>query len=500
LRATSTVSDQNDTEAMGFVQAARQAAAQGQFQRAAELAVEALERDPDCLPGYLLIAQIQMQHGNWEPAGWAIGEALRLQPDSAPLHFDAAKVHRLSGRIGQALEEADRTLSLDDGLPHARAFRIEVLNMLGRYDQADRALLEGLSQNPGDVDFCLLLGDSAARLGRVAEAIERLEACLPQVEAQPGVRCDVLFRLAALHDKAGQYDRAFAAARTANGLVGAAWDPDAHDRSVAALMTTWSAAYCAAAPRASNDGRRALFIVGLPRSGTSLVEQILASHSRVTGGGELSDLLALAYGVFQRPGQVLPFEDDTRMLTAATLAQLGAQYLDRLASLDGDAAIVTDKMPANFTALGLVQQALPGARVIHCVRDPRDACLSSYFTHFREGNQFSCDLGHLGRYARAEQRLMCHWQEVLDLPILPVRYESLVANLEQESRRLLAFAGLDWQPSCLRFHESERIVDTASAMQVRQPVYASSVGRYRHYARHLAPLLAGLGLPQASHE
>jgi hypothetical protein len=178
---------------------------------------------------------------------------------------------------------------------------------------------------------------------------------------------------------------------------------------------------------------------------------------------------------------------------------LADEYLEWLARLNGPALRVTDKLPLNFLYLGLIATLFPRARVIHCVRDARDVCLSCYQQDFA-GVHFSCDLGDLGRFYRDYQRLMAHWRQVLPLSMTDVIYEDLVADQETHCRRLVAFCGLEWSDRCLKHHENPRAVQTASQVQVRQPVYKSSVGRWRSYARHLQPLLdeLGEGLPQTA--
>ena len=183
-----------------------------------------------------------------------------------------------------------------------------------------------------------------------------------------------------------------------------------------------------------------------------------------------------------------------RRLDAAAAKTIAEEHLERLASYAKAAARVTDKLPNNFLRLGLIALLFPRAPLIHCVRDPLDTCLSCYFQEFAHGQPFARDLDHLGRYYRDYQRLMAHWHKVLPSSILDVPYEGLVADQESWSRKLVAFLGLPWDERCLAFYEKERLVRTASFWQVRQPIYASSIGRWRHYAKHLGPLFHALGV------
>ena len=225
-----------------------------------------------------------------------------------------------------------------------------------------------------------------------------------------------------------------------------------------------------------------VFIVGMPRSGTSLVEQIAASHPDVFGAGELKDVgniaSSLSFGQIQRG----PINDAAR------------KELDHLRNLGGSSLRMIDKMPANVEYLGLIAMLFPAARVIICRRDPRDTCLSCFFQHFEAGNLYAFDLNHCGRHHLQTDRLIAHWLKVLPLRMLQVRYEGLVADLEEQSRRIISFLGLPWNPACLSFHQTERTVLTASDWQVRQPIYTRSVGRWRNYERHLGPLFKALGI------
>lgn len=464
----------------------------GQPQQAVETAVRALAVDADCLPAYRLIARIQLQHHNPEPARWAIGEALRLAPGQAAVLHDSAMIHRLSGDLDIALAHAERALALDPGIGNLHGFIIHLLTLL-RQDTAARERLEAaLKARPEDVGVGLVFGDWAVRMGRVPEAIARLEGHQRALPARSGPRRDVLFRLGALYEHAGDYDRAFEAIREAQQVLPQPWNPDAYDQAVAEVCNRWTPGFLAGAPRSRIDGSRYVFIVGMPRSGTTLVEQILGAHPQVAAGGELMHLGHLAREADADPTVVIPFQHHPHALTRELVTRIGEGYVAATATAAGDKARLTDKMPANHLHLGLIELALPGARIVHCRRDPRDTGLSCYMTPLGL-LPFTRDLRHIGRYARAEQRLMAHWKSSLQSAVLTVDYEDMVANPESGARRLVEFSGLDWHPDCLRFHESKRFVGTASAMQVRQPVYRSSIGRWRHYEKHLGPLLEVLG-------
>jgi hypothetical protein len=300
------------------------------------------------------------------------------------------------------------------------------------------------------------------------------------------------FSLGRLYDRAGDYNRAFVHFQAGNNLKPSDFDRGEFTRFIDDLINTFDVDFMRNAPCAHHGSRRPVFIVGMPRSGTSLVEQILASHPEVCGGGELEDIRHIAFGAGAWLGSSHTYPRVVRELAAADCDTLAAGYLKKLAVLSPQARCVTDKMPQNFLALGLIALLFPEARVIHCLRDPLDTCLSCYFHDFTGYHPYAYRLEGLGFYYRQYQRLMRHWRAVLPIPMLDVVYEDLVADPEAGIRQLLAFCELDWDERCLRFYESERIVHTSSYQQVRRPIYKSSLGRWRHYAAHLEPLRRAL--------
>jgi hypothetical protein len=242
-----------------------------------------------------------------------------------------------------------------------------------------------------------------------------------------------------------------------------------------------------------------VFIVGMPRSGSTLVEQILASHPHVHGAGELNLFEQATDAVGKQPGGTRSFPDMVPGMSDEDLRTLGALYLDKLLQRAPSARRITDKMPANFMFAGLIHLALPNAAILHAVRDPVDTCVSCFATHFTRAQPQTYDLAELGRYYRSYRNLMLHWRRVLPTGrILDVHYEELVADLQGVTRRMVAHCGLEWDARCLDFHRTERTIRTASAVQVRRPIYRGSVGRWRKYQTFLAPLFDELGTSAAS--
>ena len=246
-----------------------------------------------------------------------------------------------------------------------------------------------------------------------------------------------------------------------------------------------------------HPSRVPIFVLGMPRSGSTLVEQILACHPKVMGAGELKDFDTIVKGVHGADGAPLPFPEFVPSFEADHCRRMGEQYLRKLAAYSTTAPHITNKMPSSFFYVGMIRLALPNARIIHTMRNPVDTCLSCFSKLFSGLQAFSYELGELGRYYRAYHGLMQHWRDVLPAgAMLDVQYEEVVADFEAQARRIIAYCGLEWDDACLAFHKHKRPVKTASAMQVRKPIYKSSVGRWQPYKDRLEPLLRELPLEE----
>lgn len=465
--------------------------ARGEIEAGIAALEQALESDPEDALAHAQLAHA-LQAGE-QPAGARrhYEAALALRPELTDAAAGLGALHQAEGRYADAGQRYRQVLATDPAHPMARAGLAAILEIEGRYE-AGLALLE---PRLGDASLPASVADTAARLyrrlGRQPEAM----AMLDSVDASrfgPADAALLDYTRGGLLEDAGDHAGAFEAFRRANSRLPGTFDPPGFRRTIDRLIGFFDRERFAATGGAGNESSQPLFIVGMPRSGTSLVEQMFASHSRVLAGGERTELFAFVRELCD--GDTGRWPDAVASQPPGRLAALATRYLAVPGA--GDALRMTDKMPANFLNLGLAALLFPNARVIWCRRDPLDTGLSCYCQNFlSEGMAFARRLEDIGLYQQGCLRLMNHWLDALPLPIQIVDYEELVNDFEAGARRLVAFAGLDWEAACLRPDRSDRVVATASYAQVRRPVYASSVGKSRRYERELAPLSQSLAAP-----
>jgi len=424
----------------------------------------------------------------------ALGSMLGTNPADPRLLMQLAVACKHAGDLAGADAAAERLLHATPQHPGAIGLRADVLYLRGRYREAFE-FLAPMARAPGAHPGIVVTFARICRVEKKAwEGIAALERALSMPGLPQPLVADACFQLAKLYDSVGRFDQAWDAAARANTAKGARFDPDAFDRRADAMLAAWTAEHIAGLPAAESTDLP-LLIVGMPRSGTTLVEQTLASHPRVAAGGELPDLSRAVLRVLGGSSADPPLLDSPASLDAPAVEREAARYRSRLASIagSGEIARVTDKMPLNALHLGLLRTIAPGSRVVWCRRDPLDTCTSCWFQNFGGSNPFAYDLAHLGRFHRALERVMAHWQRALGLDILELPYEELVADQEGWTRTLLDFCGLPWDERCLRYYESERVAMTLSNDQVRQPVFTGSIGRWRRYEARLGPLREALG-------
>lgn len=409
--------------------------------------------------------------------------ALALAPDDARVHISMGRICHNMGKLEEAQDHYRKALQQIPDSAQAIFGEAEVLERLGQPEQALVRLQPLLSGMDGNAELLLLYAKICTRLKPDEPVIERLEKALGNDTLNITARERIHFLLGQLLDRDGRYDAAFGHYQAANRSVWQRLGDEKYQDPIDDIIATFDVLDYSSLPRADAKGVNPVFIVGMPRSGSSLVEQILASHPQVYGAGELNTIGIVAAGLgYAKAG----FNPD-----AAAIQTMARRTMDGLKQLAGDAKFVTDKMPQNFLYLGLIALLFPDAKIIHTKRDPIDTCLSCYFQNFSGANRFSYDLEQLGRYYRRYEKLMDYWRQ-LGITFLDVQYEDLVADLEGVSRRMTGFCGMEWDDACLSYHESKRVTATASYDQVNKPIYTSSIGRWKHYKEYLEPLRKAL--------
>ena len=430
----------------------------GKLPQASQMYVSVIQEDPSNSDAWHLLGTVEIARGNFAAAHDLISKALLLKPDCAIYHHNLGYVLGALSRMPEAVASYRRAVELAPDYAEA---------------------LFNLSQ-----------------MVRVKDG-DPMIAAVDRVLAKTGLsdqdRCFIEFAAGKIHANLGDHDRAFGHYAAGN----AARRAKTRDVTGRTYMERILARCDQERPPRDADDRTGtrtpVFIVGMPRSGTSLAEQVLASHPAVHGAGELPLIERICNTLPHRcPGRP-PYPECLAGVPDDAIAELAESYMKHASVQAGDARIITDKSPLNFRHLGLIARLFPDARIVHCRRDALDTCLSCYFQNFAHGQEYSFDLTDLGRFYCDYRWMMEQWTERLPIPVFDLSYEALVGDLEGTGRKLLAFCGLDWHPDCNRFFETERPVLTASRAQVRRPVYTTSIGKWRHYEKHLGPLIEALG-------
>jgi tetratricopeptide (TPR) repeat protein len=487
--------DANPRLADAYINAAAVEVARDRYEEALRWVDSLLIAAPLHVGGLGVRATILRRLGRLDEAAADARRAVATAPDHGEAQNILGEVLQAQDKVEEALAAFDRAIR-SPGFAREKALinRGVVRMEQGERDAAKQAFDQVLAEFPRSASAWFNMAD----LHRFAPG----DPGIPAMEALVGpggvqARADRIalhFALGKAWMDVGDAERAFTHLDAGNREKRAtfAYDADAIDTWVAAIIEAFPATLMQRPATPVPGGDLAIFIVGMPRSGTTLVEQILASHPAVFGAGELSTLQTLV-------GRAGGYPAIARQLSPESEPVLAGQYLDVVRPLAGAHPRLVDKMPSNFLFAGLIHRILPDARIVHVRRDPVDTCLSCYTKLFTREQLFSYDQLELARFFRSYERLMAHWRAVLPADrFLEVRYEDVVGDMETEARRLVAFCGLDWNPACLDFHQTPRTIRTASLNQVRQPIYASSIGRWRAYAAQLAPLLEALGVDPAA--
>lgn len=485
---------------------------QGQLAAAETLYRQVLRHEPVHPDAMRLLGEVLLDRGRATDAIAILKRLVSQHPRYVLAHFSLSNAYRLSGEIEAAIASYQATLTLNPNFAEAHhglglalrraarepeaaaSFRLAVqakpawaecwkdlglvLATLGELAAAEAALQQAVALQPGLAEAQRhLAAIRTDEMGSDEQAVLSARLADPRVPADEKI--DLLFALGQLDDKAGRYNAAFGYFKAANALLrtlqtqaGLSFDRARLTRDIDKLIATFTPDVFAAYVSGGLASEAPVFMVGMPRTGSTLFEQIAASHSQVFGAGECFGIGSAASHIGWAPS---PNWAPEHLQAEAEL------YLQSMPSEARNALRIIDKMPDNIFQLGLIAAMFPQARIIFCARDPRDTILSCFFQHFAQPLAFDTDLQDCAFRLAETERLTTHWQKLLPLQHMTMSYEALLDDPEGQSRALIDFLGLAWEPQCLNFHQSPRPVRTASWAQVRQPLYLSSVGRWRHY-------------------
>ena len=501
----------------------------GKFGIAEGLCREYLKKDPTNVSAIRMLAEVGIKIGRHDDAEKLLIRCLDLAPDFHLARNNYANLLFKKFRYREAVAEIDKVIAAEPNRPSHLLLKASILARIGESEAAIEIYEHVLERYPNQARTRMSMGHALKTVGRQADAIDAYQSA---IKLNPGLgesywslanlktfkfddeqiakmreaidnepsSVDDLYHLSfalgkALEDR-GEYDESFRHYAEGNAARRRTvrWDADEHARNLDEHMNFFSTDFFARQEPTGDSSTAPIFIVGLPRAGSTLLEQILASHSKVEGTMELPDIISIARRLSRKRSQSekSQYPSILGQMDADELAELGAEYLSRTEIHRSGLPHFIDKMPNNFANIGLIHLILPNARIVDARRYSMACCFSGFKQLFASGQNFSYSQEEIGRYYRDYVRFMDHWDRVLPGRVLRVNYEDMVSNTEQEVRRMLDYCGLEFEASCLQFYQNDRAVRTASSEQVRQPIYSGAVEQWRNYEHHLSPLKSEL--------
>ncbi len=445
----------------------------GQYDAAIQMLREVLKQSPRDVQVLRMLGHSLMMIDSPVEAIRNLTFASKLDPRNPDLLCDLASALRRMDEMRKAHQAADNALKLAPSYPRAVMTKARLLQSHGQSQRAYELVDQALEQK-FDPMLIATYGQLCRELKYLSKGIDTMRKALEIPTLTRAARTDILMVLGHLLDSAGEYDEAFECFRKGNAMS----DEPSHV-NIEKYIERWDPEEFAKVPTSELDGSRAVFIVGMPRSGTTLTEQIIASHPLAGGIGE-----SLLLGTFTRNKELKEYDQ-------AYINQTGRTYLDMLDEHFPDKSIkrVCDKMPENYYYLGYVSKFLPGAHIIHCKRNPIDTCLSIYFQRFGPRLTYATDIEHCAKQYLVYTKVMKHLSEHFDISMHDAVYEQTTTNPEESIRAMLDHIGLPFDQACMEFHKSKKAVHTASAAQIRQPMYTSSMQRWKNYEKHIGPMI-----------
>lgn len=419
--------------------------------------------------------------------------AVKLRPDVAEAHSNLGNVLKDLNRTAEAKDSYSMALYLKPGMREAKLGVASVAAELGNFEEAESIYRELLKNDPSDVSS--LCGLSKTRKAEPEDPLfAAIESRLADTSTPTIARSHLLHSYSKICNDVLRFDDAFKSLVAAKALLDLNFDMARHRAYLDELKALFSPSFFEGRKGWGVSDQRPVFIVGMPRSGTTLLEQILSGHSQVVGLGELAQMNLAARQLGMDSGNSTRFSESVLSMDSTDVKQAAELYCRAYENLPRAGIRLIDKMPHNFQHLGLIALLFPNAHIIHCIRNPIDNCLSIFMQSFEDRHSYAADLTTLGQYHRCYQELMAHWRSALPMTIHECHYEAVVNDAEKAAKEAISYLGLQWEPGCLEHQERSRPVRTASRWQVRQPVYKTSVERWRNFEKHLGPLKDSLGI------
>ena len=503
---------------------ADQAQREGRLEDAEKILRELLAGDPENSKALRMLGMIALDANRFKAARKMLERAVELSPGSVLGWNDLANFHLKQDRYDEALKSVQRAVDLDPKMVHSYVMRGNILTKAQRHEESLVAYRKALEISPLNAGALSGMAHVLKTIGRQDESVEAYRKCIQahphfgeaywslanlktfefddeevqvmekmigQKKLADEPKVNFYLSLGKHYENVKDYDRAFESYRQGNDLrrQNEIYDPVQtqviHDR----LIEVFNQDFFEARAGSGDPAPDPILVVGLPRSGSTLIEQILASHSMVEGTMELPDL-SRTIGELNKYGKgKVEYPEAALSLSLEDTQTLGKAYLDATMRYRSDKPYFIDKMPNNFSSIGFLQMILPNAKVINAQRHPLDSCLGCYKQLFFKGQSWTYDQFEIGQYYLQYKRVMDHWHNVLPAKVLDVQYEQMVVDQEAQTRRILEHCGLPWEDQCMRFYETERAVNTASSEQVRQPIYTKSVNFWRNYESKLGALI-----------
>jgi tetratricopeptide (TPR) repeat protein len=462
--------------------------AEGKHKEALQLYQKALNIYPEYARAHYNIGVVYEKRGIKEKAVTSFQRALFFDPEDFHAYYNIGVIKQEGGREAEAAGYFEKAVFFKPDYAEAHYNLGVTYKNQGKFKEARTSCQKALSIKSDYAKNHLLLSSLNKYSGKEKHILE-MERLFTQSKPDAEQRMYLAFGLGKAYEDAGYYEKAFNYISEGNRLKRKtyAYSPTETEIDIKLIKKTFNRSFIENSSRFGNSDNTPIFILGMPRSGTSLVEQIMTSHPFVHGAGELP-FIADIVSQLSSGGQAARICEVIIQDTEKFITSLGSEYLEKIKSLSTSSKFITDKMPLNFFWIGAIVSALPNAKIISCLRSPMDNCLSIYKHLFHTGHKYAYDLKELGRFHLLYQDLMRHWHEVFAGKIYDISYEKLVAEQEIETRKLLEHCGLPWDDACLSFHKTRRNVATASATQVRKQIYRDSVQLWKHYETQLEPL------------